>query len=152
MECKEATMATEVLTSDECMALIESQPVGRLAVVVDRYPMVFPVNFAVDNGIVVFRTGPGTKLDAAQHSNVAFEVDSIDPVARSGWSVLITGMAEVVTDDHARGLAERSHSLPIDPYEDGPKSQWVRVLPASVTGRRISPGDLLPPYDPSGVL
>jgi nitroimidazol reductase NimA-like FMN-containing flavoprotein (pyridoxamine 5'-phosphate oxidase superfamily) len=145
-------MATEVLTHDECMALLETQPVGRLAVVAGRYPFVVPVNFAVDHGIIVFRTGPGTKLDAASHQNVAFQVDEIDPVQRSGWSVLVTGMAEVVTDRHDDGLSQRSHDLPIDPYEGGEKDRWVRILPSSVTGRRISPGDLPPPFDARGYL
>lgn len=145
-------VATEVIDVDECMRLLATQSVGRLAVVAGRYPRIIPVNFALDQGIVVFRTGPGTKLDAAQHRNVAFEVDEVDLAGRSGWSVLVTGMAEVVTDRHSDEVVERSQGLAIDPFESGEKRHWVRILPDEVTGRRITPDELLDPTDARGYL
>lgn len=138
-------MPTEVLDRSECERLLATQQVGRLAVVVDRYPMVFPVNFALDNGTVVFRAGDGTKLTAAQHQNVGFQVDQIDLVRRTAWSVLVTGMAEAVTDEHDVTLAERTRSLPIEPFEAGRKEHWVRIIPASISGRRITGEESLEP-------
>ena len=136
-------MATEFLTTEECMRLLGTQSVGRLAVVVAGYPTVVPLNFALDRGTVVFRSAPGTKLDAAQHGNVAFQVDEIDHQSRSGWSVLLTGMAEIIGDQHDEELVARTTSLNIDPYEPGDKTTWVRIITNSVTGRRITQADLV---------
>jgi uncharacterized protein len=135
-------MTTEILSSEECLHLLASQQVGRLAVLAGQYPMVVPVNYAIDGDVIVFRSGPGTKLRAAQHRNVAFEVDEIDLDERHGWSVLATGQAEIVTDDHDPSLVSRTKALPIDPLESDEKETWVRILVASVSGRRIS-GDSL---------
>jgi nitroimidazol reductase NimA-like FMN-containing flavoprotein (pyridoxamine 5'-phosphate oxidase superfamily) len=145
-------MTTEVLDRDECMRLLATQPVGRLAVVAGQYPMVVPVNFALDRGIIVFRSGPGIKLDAAQHRNVAFQVDEIDLGQRSGWSVLVTGMAEVVSDSHAPELIERTEALRIEPFDERTKDQWVRIIPNEVSGRRIAPEDFTFPFDARGYL
>jgi nitroimidazol reductase NimA-like FMN-containing flavoprotein (pyridoxamine 5'-phosphate oxidase superfamily) len=144
---------TEILDRGECERLLASQEIGRLAVVVDRYPMVFPVSFALDNGTIVFRSGAGTKLTAAHHQNVGFQVDEVDLGARTAWSVLVTGMAETVGDDHDATLVERSRALAIDPLEPGSKDRWVRIIPASISGRRISgEASLTPLWDSAAYL
>ena len=87
------------LTKSECFALLSGERLGRVAVVDDQGPAVFPVNFILDRHMVVFRTDEGTKLDAAvRGSRVAFEIDGADEAARAGWSVLIRGEATEVTD------------------------------------------------------
>ncbi len=131
-------MTTEILTLEECLHLLRSQRVGRLAVVAGQYPLVVPVNYAIDGDVIVFRTGPGTKLSAAHHRNVAFQVDEIDLDHRRGWSVLVTGMAEVVTEKHDSQTISRTKALSIDPLEDSPKETWVRILVAAISGRRIA--------------
>jgi nitroimidazol reductase NimA-like FMN-containing flavoprotein (pyridoxamine 5'-phosphate oxidase superfamily) len=128
----------EVLTQQECMDLLATEQVGRLAVVVGLYPQVFPVNYRLDEWVVVFRTHVGTKLGAAHHNNVAFEVDHIDPVTQTGWSVLVQGMAEDI-DGHRPGpVTERSEQLEINPWTGGDQPRLVRIIPAHVTGRRIA--------------
>lgn len=127
------------LSRSECFALLARESLGRVAVVDDRGPVVFPVNFVLDRHMVVFRTDDGTKLDAAcRGSRVAFEIDGADAAARTGWSVLVRGEAIEVT-----GAAElaRLRKLPLDPWAPGVKTHYVRVLPAVLTGRRIwAPG------------
>ena len=87
------------LSKSECFALLAREHLGRVAVVDDRGPVVFPVNFVLDRHMVVFRTDEGTKLDAAcRGSRVAFEVDGTDTAAHTGWSVLVRGEAIEVTD------------------------------------------------------
>jgi hypothetical protein len=135
-------MTTEILSRQECLHLLASQQVGRLAVVVGQSPMVVPVNYAIDGDVVVFRSGPGTKLSAAQHRNVAFEVDQIDLHERQGWSVLVTGVAEIVADQDDPDLASRTKALPVEPLEREGKDIWVRIRAAAVSGRRIT-GDAL---------
>jgi uncharacterized protein len=124
------------LTKSECFELLAQQHLGRVAVVDDRGPVVFPVNFVLDRHMVVFRTDAGTKLDAAcRGRRVAFEVDGTDAAAHTGWSVLIRGEAVEVTDP---AELARLRKLPLDPWAPGAKTHYVRILPTVLTGRRIS--------------
>ncbi len=86
-------------------------PVGRVGVVVGGIPVVVPVNFALLDEDVVFRTSTGHKLVAAiDRSAVSFEVDSLDLGAGAGWSVLITGGASEITRADHRARPARSDS------------------------------------------
>ena len=127
------------LTKSECFELLARERLGRVAVVDDRGPVVFPVNFVLDRHMVVLRTGAGTKLDAAiRGSRVAFEIDGTDTAAHTGWSVLVRGEAIEVTDP---AELARLRKLPLDPWAPGTKTHYVRILPAALTGRRIwAPG------------
>ncbi len=123
------------LTKGECFELLARERLGRVAVVDDRGPVVFPVNFVLDQHMVVFRTDEGTKLDtAARGSRVAFEIDGADVTAHTGWSVVVRGEAVEVTDP---AELARLRELPLFPWAPGAKSRYVRVLPATLTGRRI---------------
>ena len=127
------------LTKSECFALLAHEYLGRVAVVDDHGPVVFPVNFVLDRHMVVFRTDEGTKLDAAcRGSKVAFEIDGTDTAAHTGWSVLVRGEAIEVTDP---AELARVRKLPLSPWMPGAKTHYVRILPAVLTGRRIwAPG------------
>jgi nitroimidazol reductase NimA-like FMN-containing flavoprotein (pyridoxamine 5'-phosphate oxidase superfamily) len=134
------------LSKSECFELLAQERLGRVAVIDDRGPVVFPVNFVLDRHMVVFRTDAGTKLDAAcRGSRVAFEIDGIDPAARTGWSVLVRGEAIEVTNPAELARLRR---LPLAPWAPGAKAHYVRILPAVLTGRRISP--TAPPSDRGG--
>ena len=123
------------LSKSECFALLAQEALGRVAVVDDQGPVIFPVNFALDRHMVVFRTDEGTKLDAAARgSRVAFEIDGADEAARTGWSVLIRGEATEVTDP---AELARLRKLRVSPWAPGTKARYVRILPAKLTGRRI---------------
>lgn len=118
-----------------CLRLLSSAHVGRLAVNDPAGPVVFPVNYTVDGGTVLFRTTMGTKLAAAEAQEaVAFQVDHVDVPRRLGWSVLVRGrLAEVTDPDEIERLGE----LPLEPFAGGTRDHYVRVLAASITGRRI---------------
>lgn len=141
-DSQESNGRLQLLSGDECFELLATQPIGRLGVNDDRYPLIFPVNFALDGRVIVIRTGPGTKLTHASHANVTFEVDSFNPETRSGWSVLIRGLAEELTAEHRPELVERTLSAGVDPWASGTRAHWLRLIPQAVTGRRIIPGDL----------
>jgi nitroimidazol reductase NimA-like FMN-containing flavoprotein (pyridoxamine 5'-phosphate oxidase superfamily) len=124
------------LSKSECFELLAREHLGRVAFVDDRGPIVIPVNFVRDRHMVLFRTDAGTKLDAAcRGSRVAFEVDGTDAAAHTGWSVLVRGEAVEVTDP---AELARLRKLPLDPWAPGAKTHYVRILPAVLTGRRIS--------------
>lgn len=135
---------TVSLSVSECWALMRSVPVGRLAVNVDGQPDLFPVNHLVDQGTVVIRTGPGTKLDAADRQLVAFEVDGYDVERAQAWSVVVKGVARSVGGLHDMIDALE---LPVFPWQDGRKPCFVRIEPNSITGRRVqvSGGHLVDP-------
>jgi uncharacterized protein len=123
------------LTSTECWDAIRNAEVGRLGVIIDGRPEIFPVNYAVDGETVVFRTGEGTKLDGALSGNpVVFEVDGFDPESGRAWSAVLKGEAGMPesTQDIVDTL-----ELPIFPWQGGIKSRYVRIVPAEVTGRRF---------------
>ena len=102
----------------------------------DHGPIALPVNFVLDRYMVVFRTDEGAKLDhASRGSRVAFEVDRIDDATHTGWSVVIRGEAVEVTEP---AELARLGELPLYPWAPGAKSRYVRILPAVLTGRRIS--------------
>jgi nitroimidazol reductase NimA-like FMN-containing flavoprotein (pyridoxamine 5'-phosphate oxidase superfamily) len=124
------------LTKSECFSLLSGQRLGRVALVDDQGPIIFPVNFVLDRHMVVFRTDEGTKLGtAARGGRVAFEVDQVDEAAHTGWSVVVRGEATEVTDP---AELARLRKLRVSPWAPGPKSRYVRILPAKLTGRRIS--------------
>ena len=109
--------------------------VGRLAVVEDDGPLVLPVNFAMIEDRIVFRSGAGTKLEAAlRHAKVAFEIDHINHEARTGWSVLVRGRAEVVTS--TSHLFALDH-VALQPFGRADKAHWVMIHPETITGRRV---------------
>ena len=144
--------ALEGLSDDECYQLLATQQIGRLGVNAEHYPLIFPVNYGLDRRVVVVRTHPGTKLTAANHANVTFEVDHIDQTNRTGWSVLIRGLAEEVTSAHGAELVERTHAAGVQPWAPGEYGHWLRIIPHYLSGRRIVPGELPPPFEQAGYL
>jgi uncharacterized protein len=128
----------EVLGRDECLSLLGTATLGRIGVTSGALPTVLPINFRFDGGQILFRTGVGTKLDAAtQNAVVAFEVDEIDPLAHSGWSVVVTGVARELTYPGELVEAQRP---PLARWAPGGDHRVVAISPEIVSGRRIVPG------------
>jgi len=104
--------------------------------------VIFPVNDTLHQGSVVFRTDPGSKLDAAAAgATVAFEVDAAQERDRTGWSVVVRGQAGEVSGP---ADLERLRALPLYPWAPGAKARYVRIRSAVVTGRRIAVPASLP--------
>ncbi len=126
---------TEILDADACWALLDRTEVGRLAVAISGRPDIFPINYVVDDGSIVFRTGPGTKLAAsALLHHVAFEIDGYEPENRMAWSVVVKGRAhqiERMQDVYA------ADDLPLFPWVVSAKPAFVRITADEVTGRRF---------------
>jgi len=124
---------------DECLELLASRRVGRVAVNLDdaAQPVVRPVHFAFDpvSQSIVFRSVPGTKLYALTHStHAAFEVDAVDPDQHTGWSVVVHGVSEAVRDPVEIRRLER---LADDDWFAESGAQWIRIRARTVTGRRL---------------
>lgn len=125
----------EPIPVEECRTLLASAPVGRLVFTEDRVPVAHPVNFALAGDDVIIRTGPGQKVDAARRGDlVAFEVDEIDPVSRTGWSVLVIGRASVVTDiDRLISVLDPARR----PWIGGRDRYVIQITTERIEGRRI---------------
>ena len=126
----------DVLSEADCTALLESHHFGRIAVLVDGAPVIFPVNYVFQQERIAIRTDPGTKLAGAAQGRVAFEIDAVDESSRSGWSVLVKGTGYDATDtiDLASVYVRR---FPVDTWVPGTQTRWIRIEPSSITGRRV---------------
>ena len=127
-----------VLTLEECVQRLRSTPVGRVAFVHDGEPVVLPVTYAVDGLDVVFRSTWGSKLEHAQHAGtIAFEIDDVDVGHRTGWSVVVNGVADVVYEP-AEAIRLDALDVPVWARTAEP-TFWVRVRAEQVSGRAIDP-------------
>jgi nitroimidazol reductase NimA-like FMN-containing flavoprotein (pyridoxamine 5'-phosphate oxidase superfamily) len=121
----------------ECEELLARAQLGRVGVVVDGRPEIFPVNHVFDDAThsVAFPTNEGTKLRAAlRWPSVAFEVDGMELDPPGGWSVLVVGRAEEITDtDEVSRLARKRTAV----WRAAGDERWLRIKPDKVTGRRI---------------
>jgi hypothetical protein len=97
----------------------------------------------LEGDVIVFRSGSGSKLHALRDMPVSFQVDSFDPFHRTGWSVLIRGVAHEAIERDVEHLV-------VEPWAPGDKRHWIRVLPTAITGRNIRLADL--PWDTRGYL
>ncbi len=127
----------QVLDFDDCMARTRSTPIGRVAFRDRGDFAVLPVTHVVDRFTVAFRARWDSRLaEAVREDTVAFQVDDFDPVSRTGWSVLIRGVATTVDDD---GECRHLEDLLDSPWEGAPEeSFWIRIRPEEVTGRELT--------------
>lgn len=127
----------EELSRAKCLELMATVPVGRIGVSVRALPVILPVNFALVGENIVFRTIPGTKLDAATaNAVVAFEVDSYAPDGTFGWSVLVQGVSSEITDP-GELLALASIPLRAWALDDRTATRLVRIESSFISGRRF---------------
>lgn len=125
----------ESLARHESIELLSSAVVGRVVFAVSALPAVVPVTFAVLDEAVVLRTSEGTRLAmAADRGVLAFEADRIDPVTRTGWSVVVTGIAELVTEPIRRAHIQAA----VEPFAPGENDVYVSLPLTVVTGRRVT--------------
>ncbi|MCU1499315.1 MAG: pyridoxamine 5-phosphate oxidase-related FMN-binding protein [Acidimicrobiales bacterium] len=125
----------EVLDEHACLVLLASQQFGRLGLSVGALPTILPVHFALLGRDPVFRTDAGTKLATASAGNVlCLEVDALDPISHTGWSVVVTGPARVLTEPAELEAARR---LPLRPWV-GHGDAYVCIKPVLVSGRRLT--------------
>ncbi|HET8915512.1 MAG TPA: pyridoxamine 5'-phosphate oxidase family protein [Propionibacteriaceae bacterium] len=132
----------EELAEDECFDLLKRHHFGRVAIAegVDLPPMIMPLNYLVDADTVVVRTDPDSRLGSAlRGAMVTLEIDGVDQLQRTGWSVVVSGRAQEVVDP---GDLLELNQTPLLPWAPGDRTQYVRITPGSVTGRRISVADL----------
>lgn len=127
----------EALSEDECLAHLRTAREGRIAVVIDGQPAIFPVNYVIDGDVIVLRTN-WSMLTTACLSSVALQIDGVDAGQRSGWSVMVQGVGHDVTYALDRA-SERLQTVTVAPWVPGPRPRLLRLIPETVTGQRFGP-------------
>jgi uncharacterized protein len=152
----------EELDEDHCRVLLRSRRVGRLATVTSwqEAPDVVPINFLFDGRTVRFRTHRGAMFERILNHPVSLQVDEIDPLHKTGWSVLVKGWVEVdpteVPSDE--DVTARTDQAELDVPDDGEVEPWtpddqpvrLRFWPSDISGRRLRLD--LPSVDGRGYL
>ncbi|MCU1374946.1 MAG: pyridoxamine 5-phosphate oxidase-related FMN-binding protein [Actinomycetia bacterium] len=124
------------LARARCLELLEAGSIGRVAVTRHGVPHIVPVNYVVADEWIVFRSGAGTKEEVAEMERpMSFEIDRFDESDRTGWSVLVSGPSEVVTDP---AELERIAGHHLDVWAPGARPHTVRLRLDLVSGREIS--------------
>lgn len=126
-----------VLTETECLGLLATTTVGRVAFVDDDGIQLLPLNFAVVDDEIYFRTHPETVLHALAegHDSVAFEIDHHGEVSPTGWNVTVKGSTARVSDPdlHAQVMATPR----LRPWAGGVRGEVIHLTRRSVAGRRV---------------
>lgn len=123
------------LTPDECWQRIGTHGIGRVALSAEPSPVVFPVNYTVHGRAIAYRTKFGGAAAAEPGSPISFEADHIDEHMQQGWSVLISGTAEHITDpDMIRHLSAQPTARP---WAGGARYLWIHIEPIQISGRQI---------------
>ncbi len=124
------------LTEPECWELLRSHQVGRVGYCDGSGSVMLPVNYAVHDGAILFRTTPRGSLARHLRAGYAsFEVDEIDDYTQSGWSVLVRGQARAMEPED---LPPDASDRPV-PWASGERPLVVRITASTVTGRRLMP-------------
>jgi nitroimidazol reductase NimA-like FMN-containing flavoprotein (pyridoxamine 5'-phosphate oxidase superfamily) len=131
----EYAIELHVLDEDACWPMLTRQVFGRVGVVDDGEVVVLPVNAGVAERRIVFRAAAGSTL--ARHGDgaaVSFEVDHVDVVAESGWSVLVKGTLRDITGAPETGAWD---DVDLHAWAPPPHDRWMIIQPRLVTGRVI---------------
>jgi uncharacterized protein len=124
------------LSRDECLGLLAGRRLGRVSVSIGALPAILPVNYALCDDAIVFRTAPATKLGVAlMGAVVGFEIDDADDFL-GGWSVLVVGHATEIRDV---ATLERVRRLPLKSWAPGELDYFVRVPTEHISGRAFGP-------------
>lgn len=150
MENTSTAEDTKALSVHDCWKYLQSVSIARIALINDGLPEIFPVNFVPKFGTVLFRTGPGTKLDALREgSAISLEADGFNRYGTVAWSVILKGSPEFVTQPED---IQEAIEAGLSPWQPGAKDILVRVTPTEISGRRFvisPPSKWWPPLDPS---
>jgi uncharacterized protein len=130
------TDVLEILDEHRCLEYLHSGTLGRVAFKSGDDIDIFPVNYACDGSIVIYRTATGTRLARTPREHVSFEADGWDATEKMGWSVVLKGVALDVTegaDPYSKVLRERA----VIPLAPGGRFRWIALYPKEISGRRF---------------
>lgn len=126
-----------LMNTNECIKAAQTVSVGRLSVVVDEFPRIYPVNFLIDDEFgAVFRVERDSTVASVTPTNACLEIDAFDSDTQEGWSVMAIGRLHDISeaiDNHAEHL----RTLHVSPWATGEKAVWLSLVPHAWTGRAL---------------
>ncbi|MDF3289584.1 pyridoxamine 5'-phosphate oxidase family protein [Streptomyces silvisoli] len=123
------------LSEAEALELLAGVSLGRVVFSQQALPAIRPVSHIVDDGQVVFLVHDGAAIlsPTAERGVVAYEADELDPSRHTGWSVIVTGTAHLVSDS-----AEVSrYRTKLTPWTETGTAHVIRISPEIITGYRL---------------
>jgi hypothetical protein len=135
MTTTEHSIGVEMLARQECMRLLASHPVGRVAVVVDGWRMTFPVSHRVVHyDDIVFHSEDVSKVAGTSSGvRMSLEIDDLDESGELGWSVAVHGVGREVDPSEMARLRK----LGLEPGGLAASAHWIRIRPEKITGYRF---------------
>jgi hypothetical protein len=132
----EAGLLMKPMTRQQALRKLGSVPIGRIVFTRHAMPVISPVVHLLDNDQIIIRSHEGSAIAADQRQGtvVVYQADELDPVTRTGWSVMVTGLARLVTDP---GAAARYRQA-LRPWVAGPVSHVIGIDPQIVTGFELT--------------
>jgi nitroimidazol reductase NimA-like FMN-containing flavoprotein (pyridoxamine 5'-phosphate oxidase superfamily) len=120
---------------EECLRLLREHHLGRVAVMINGFPEIFPMHYRLmeTTGLtwIALGTQRGHAIDRAS-TNTAFEIDDLASATLQPWSVLVRGTLHRVDPD-AADFRERFDPVPWPAAE---RNVWHVIQPFAITGRR----------------
>ena len=121
---------SEKLTHEECWEFLRAHEFGRLAFHLSGEVHITPINYAVDEETLLFRTGQGNKLlGIVMSDDVAFEIDDFS--GDHAWSVVVRGKARRLEGQEIY----RAEHVGVRPWVGQDKHEVVEITPTGITGR-----------------
>ena len=136
MQIMDEHSGVEVLDRDACTRLLRACEFGRLAIAWGGTPEIFPVNYRFDRDRIIIRSAEGGKVRAVGHTRGAFEIDGIDPLHHTGWSVVVKGRLEEL-DQYDGGALARANATGVEPWAGGERPHVLCLHAEHVSGRRV---------------
>ena len=125
------------LTKDESWQLLASTSLVRVVFTMNAMPAIRPVNHLIDDETIIIRAHLGAAVVAHAVANdrmvVCYEADELDPVRRTGWSVIATGMARLVREPATVARYEKL----LEPWVEGRMDYVLAIKPQIITGVRL---------------
>ncbi|HOA88061.1 MAG TPA: pyridoxamine 5'-phosphate oxidase family protein [Propioniciclava tarda] len=120
------------IDTQECRHLLRDATVGRLTWQAPEGLTSLPVAYGVHvDGRLGLQVGAsGVLATLAQPTEVAFEVDDLDPVTLTGWSVLVRGTVQAWQGEFPAGLCR--------PWAPGEEYVALEITPRQLSGRSVS--------------
>jgi len=123
------------LSEAECKELLAQHTAGRVGFVAPEGPQILPVTYQYRAGSVIFRTSPvGVLSGLVRRTSVAFEIDGIDELSHSGWSVIVLGFAQAMAHNYL--LTSAWETGPV-PWAEGTRNLFIEITPRTISGRSV---------------
>jgi Pyridoxamine 5'-phosphate oxidase len=132
----EVGLLMKPMNRQQALRKLGSVPIGRIVFTRRAMPVISPVVHLLDNDQIIIRSHEGSAIAAGQGQGavVVYEADELDPITRTGWSVMVTGLARLVTDP---GVAARYRQA-LRPWVAGPMNHVIGIDPQIITGFELT--------------